>query len=577
MNLISLQDNLKNLSDQQLQQEMLNPSGQVPSFLVLSELQRRKDMRSDYAARTQAPPQQSLAQQYTQPGGLAPQGGQQGLGGAAQGNYANAIRAAANPNQPLGGMMGQPMPNPMMTAPPGGQQGALQSPMGQAVQGFAGGGDVSATDETDGPDDEGPPDRSWTRGAGFAGLPNFTRPPVAPIGLAGFNGTSPVPWEATIGATMSPPQQAVEQGNLNHAVGPPPNAPPAVTEQDIHVMPRDLGMAPMPGAGLGDTDPNAYPRVGESAPGSSMTGPPGLPAGAPQQSGLPGGTSQTGHGSGLASAGGTNVGAMSLADYMKQLQGVEPPDRFANMEQSLKEDQARAGPMALAKAGFAMAAGNSPFAGQNIGAGAVAGLNSYDAAQNNIQKYMQQMDIARATNDTRRFDMAQRLVEMNQQAVLHHEDNQARLEQARITAGAGESYKTALLQMHEEDARMAREQHNADSIFRAYDANSKQARDYDLQADNLLSKWNSGINAGSPMSGETLNQYNYIKGLANESRRQAAISSNQLNALRDHINLRGGYPIPTAPPDQPPQTPGVAQWRYDPNTHTIVPNNSPQQ
>ena len=45
MNLVKIADLLKNASDQNLMQEMQNPSGSAPSYMVMSELQRRKKLR----------------------------------------------------------------------------------------------------------------------------------------------------------------------------------------------------------------------------------------------------------------------------------------------------------------------------------------------------------------------------------------------------------------------------------------------------------------------------------------------------------------------------------------------------
>ena len=50
MNILRLQNLLKNFSDEQLSSEMQTPTGNVPQFLVLTEMQRRKDMRQDYSA-----------------------------------------------------------------------------------------------------------------------------------------------------------------------------------------------------------------------------------------------------------------------------------------------------------------------------------------------------------------------------------------------------------------------------------------------------------------------------------------------------------------------------------------------
>jgi len=48
MNIIDIQDNLKNLPEQALMREMQQPTGSAPQFLVLGELKRRKQMRDDY-------------------------------------------------------------------------------------------------------------------------------------------------------------------------------------------------------------------------------------------------------------------------------------------------------------------------------------------------------------------------------------------------------------------------------------------------------------------------------------------------------------------------------------------------
>lgn len=52
MNLLQIQDALKGASDQQLIQEMQRPSGAVPQYLVLSELDRRKNMRAQVQGQT---------------------------------------------------------------------------------------------------------------------------------------------------------------------------------------------------------------------------------------------------------------------------------------------------------------------------------------------------------------------------------------------------------------------------------------------------------------------------------------------------------------------------------------------
>lgn len=54
MNIIELQDSLKDVSDDVLMKEMQMPSGNAPQFLVLSELKRRKRMRDEFQRREAA-------------------------------------------------------------------------------------------------------------------------------------------------------------------------------------------------------------------------------------------------------------------------------------------------------------------------------------------------------------------------------------------------------------------------------------------------------------------------------------------------------------------------------------------
>mgnify|MGYP003641906412 FL=1 len=48
MNILEQEDLIKGLDDRRLQEEAKRPTGQVPQFLVVSEIQRRTDMRKKY-------------------------------------------------------------------------------------------------------------------------------------------------------------------------------------------------------------------------------------------------------------------------------------------------------------------------------------------------------------------------------------------------------------------------------------------------------------------------------------------------------------------------------------------------
>lgn len=74
MNIIEMQDALKGYPDDLLAREVSQPSGNIPSYLAISELQRRKDMRDRFMA--QQAPQSTVAEDLTMGiMGVANQGG----------------------------------------------------------------------------------------------------------------------------------------------------------------------------------------------------------------------------------------------------------------------------------------------------------------------------------------------------------------------------------------------------------------------------------------------------------------------------------------------------------------------
>ena len=89
MNLLKIQDALKNASDAQLMQLMQAPDSTAPSYLVLSEIRRRKDMRS----KQEPEPESTVAEDLTAP----PQtyADQDGIRSLRQPGYEEEARAAA--------------------------------------------------------------------------------------------------------------------------------------------------------------------------------------------------------------------------------------------------------------------------------------------------------------------------------------------------------------------------------------------------------------------------------------------------------------------------------------------------
>lgn len=89
MNIIQIQNQLKGLPDNIIAGYVQNPNAQVPAYLALSELQRRKTTREEYQQNQQAPQQsvaQSLTSQIPTPQMQQPQAAQQGVAALPMGN-----------------------------------------------------------------------------------------------------------------------------------------------------------------------------------------------------------------------------------------------------------------------------------------------------------------------------------------------------------------------------------------------------------------------------------------------------------------------------------------------------------
>lgn len=118
MNILDAEDMIKGLPDQTLMQQAQMPTGELPQFLVISEIQRRSDMRKRHEAQMQEQPQGTVKDQIMREG-----------------------IAAMMPQQPMG-MPPQMMPQGM--PPQGGPQMPPQGmpPQGMPPMGMASGGIV---------------------------------------------------------------------------------------------------------------------------------------------------------------------------------------------------------------------------------------------------------------------------------------------------------------------------------------------------------------------------------------------------------------------------------------------------
>ena len=105
MNLLQVQDDLKNFSQDQLVKEMQQPTGSTPQFLVLAELNRRKRVKGDYEAR-QSQNQPTVAQEAVASAGV-PQEGMMGMpeAMAPQSAVSEGVGTSAPMNMASGGLM----------------------------------------------------------------------------------------------------------------------------------------------------------------------------------------------------------------------------------------------------------------------------------------------------------------------------------------------------------------------------------------------------------------------------------------------------------------------------------------
>jgi hypothetical protein len=103
MNILEQEDIIKGLPDQALMQEAQMPSGQVPQYLVVSEIQRRSDMRKRYKSEQEKMPQGTVKDKVVQEG----------------------IMASMPPQMAMAPQMAQRMPN--MPPPQMPQQGIEQA------------------------------------------------------------------------------------------------------------------------------------------------------------------------------------------------------------------------------------------------------------------------------------------------------------------------------------------------------------------------------------------------------------------------------------------------------------------
>lgn len=363
MNILKLQDQLKGLPDNTLVGYVQNPTGQVPTYLALSELQRRKEMRSKYQEQ-ETTPRQSVADEL--------------------------VAEATQPPPPPPGLAGLPQAAPMMqamAAPP-------EMPVQQMAQGgladldvgnmfneesYANGGIVAF--------DDGGEVNHYAEGGE---VQHFVEGGTSRLGRwwEGYKqrGQENLALEDEI--------QRLQNEYYSLTIDPLkktlPGQPEAAAQRQAEIKQRinELKAAKSGAVSKAPTTVPGANVMGSQAAADKMFGTQYDPS---QSIGYKGAPAKEAPSAAIGSAY-NNERVQSIGDYAKELQDFLGPDknaalqreRLAKMDSRVARMDEQAPWLALLEAGLGTMAGTSPFALTNIGAGAQMGVKSYANAQDRL-------------------------------------------------------------------------------------------------------------------------------------------------------------------------------------------------
>jgi hypothetical protein len=240
MNVIEIQDKLKNFSQDQLIGEMQNPTGNAPQFLVLSEITRRQKMVNDDKIRQAKQNEMTVAQEAVAAAGV-PQDGIAGM--------ARAMAPKTDIAQNTGVMSQAPQAPPQ--APPAPDQGGI---MGMANGGYvkkmALGGSVDPRPTMGSGRNAFQAIKEWDRLYGQThnpdGTPKSTSPNIAPGGWikpkpnmgSGRNAFQAIKeWNQLYGETHNP--DGSPKGVENPMKPPKDYQPMGVPPREVSTMDQD--------------------------------------------------------------------------------------------------------------------------------------------------------------------------------------------------------------------------------------------------------------------------------------------------------------------------------------------------
>jgi hypothetical protein len=387
MNIVKLQSQLQKLPDQALIGYVQNPDGQVPSYLALAELTRRKEMRSS-AAPQQPAPTQTVADQ------------------------------TSAETQPMQGVAGLPVPEQMFNPESYANGGIVAFDEGGEVQRFDGRTGSLVQGSMPGLSED---DVAYQEALRQAELPSWMRTSLdytaflpytlGKKGIDYLKGRQPV-YDAEQGKYVLqrdlPPvdtkaaEDAAFKARMDRGLKERADyvqANPQVAAPQVAVaQPKPNAQAAFPGPYAPNANPEAIAerqaellknRFASAADTTATTKPAsvGSPLGIGALAYKPYQTDTAGFDALMPDQRG-------MRDYAAEFKGELGDDparaamkeRLAKMRATGEKEAERAPWMALAEAGLGMAAGRSQFALQNIAEGGKQGLKAFAESRDNLRK-----------------------------------------------------------------------------------------------------------------------------------------------------------------------------------------------
>ena len=393
---------LRGVPDDALIGYVQNPQGEVPSYLALSELQRRKDTRAKYQA--EQAPETSVAEdlgQQAQP--LVPQAmpEPQGQGGLAM--------LAGQPQMQMEdqGVAGLPVDDNMYDE-----------------ENFAGGGIVAFAD------------------GGFMKKARDYLLPPSPTTMRDLQGKTRLsPFMGGMGDMdayqYADPNYLLKKREMLYRQLEMPGADKSAIYAEINALDQQTarpagGYVPQEKAAMTDAEVQAKNTLASTQPAPPVVNPYAVDTSIPKPFSV--------------------EEAMKRQQEAMQMAGVDPDfykkqaAELLEQRDALKGERSDAANLALLKAGFATMGGTSPFALVNLGKGAEAGVEQYTQDTRNIRaenRLLKQADLKlkEAQNAQQRGDAQGAIKAIQEREALIAQYNHykmttgATLEAARISAG----------------------------------------------------------------------------------------------------------------------------------------------